>query len=86
MSSTNQRTPIWDADMDGVHVDIDQCQNTVPGMTVNAQGCVEMFSDNFEIEVFGESCKDKKQWGHSYKRRKNAQVQPNGRNGGNYGF
>ncbi|MFL9830621.1 pectinesterase family protein [Flavobacterium sp. ST-87] len=49
-----------DSDNDGVPDSKDLCPNTTSGGVVDANGCFTLASDNFSIEVIGESCKDKK--------------------------
>lgn len=49
-----------DDDGDGVMNTKDLCSNTTLGATVDRNGCFTLPSDNFSIEVIGESCKDKK--------------------------
>lgn len=49
-----------DDDGDGVMNTKDVCPNTTSGAAVDANGCFTLASDNFSIEVVGESCKDKK--------------------------
>ncbi len=48
-----------DDDGDGVRNDVDQCPNTVPGVTVDSNGCEVLAADNFTIEVISETCPDK---------------------------
>ncbi|MEY2869065.1 MAG: hypothetical protein RIR01_1545, partial [Bacteroidota bacterium] len=49
-----------DDDNDGVKNNLDLCPNTALGATVDANGCFILSSDNFTIEVVGESCVGKK--------------------------
>lgn len=48
-----------DIDGDGVTDEIDTCPNTPTGVTVNANGCIILPSNNFNIEVKSETCPDK---------------------------
>lgn len=48
-----------DDDNDGVKNNIDLCPNTTAGATVDASGCYVLPSNNFSIEVVGETCPDK---------------------------
>lgn len=48
-----------DSDGDGVPNSSDVCPNTPTGQTVNANGCIVIGSNNFTIEVLGETCPDK---------------------------
>ena len=50
-----------DSDNDGVMDTDDLCPNTMEGIAVNATGCpiFNLASNNFEIEVVGETCVDK---------------------------
>jgi hypothetical protein len=49
----------FDDDRDGVLNSIDLCENTPIGAIVDAQGCLLLPSDNFNIEVISETCPDK---------------------------
>jgi len=48
-----------DDDGDGVMNDKDLCPNTASGTNVNANGCFYLPSNNFAIEIIGETCTDK---------------------------
>ncbi|MDP3312314.1 thrombospondin type 3 repeat-containing protein [Lutibacter sp.] len=48
-----------DDDGDGIMNDKDLCPNTASGTNVNANGCFFLPSNNFSIEVIGETCVDK---------------------------
>jgi len=48
-----------DEDNDGVMNDIDLCPNTPLNTNVDANGCFFLPSDNFNLEVIGETCSDK---------------------------
>ena len=45
-----------DVDGDGVFNDLDVCSNTPAGTSVDANGCLLLPSDNFNIEVISETC------------------------------
>ena len=47
-----------DEDGDGILNDVDTCPNTPLGEIVNADGCRLLSSDNFTIQVIGETCPD----------------------------
>jgi len=49
-------TPTGDDDNDGVDNAKDLCLNTTAGVMVNASGCFTLPSNNFTIEVTGETC------------------------------
>ncbi len=51
-----------DSDGDNVADSIDLCPNTFPGTSVNSTGCpiFTLPANNFNVEVIGETCKDKK--------------------------
>lgn len=49
-----------DDDNDGVPNDKDLCPNTPAGVTVDANGCFILPSDNFTVETVGETCAGKK--------------------------
>ena len=48
-----------DDDEDGVMNNLDTCPNTPSGTNVDANGCFFLPSNNFSIEVVGETCPDK---------------------------
>ena len=50
---------INDLDGDGVLNTFDLCPNTPTGTNVDTNGCLLLSSDNFNIEVIGETCSDK---------------------------
>lgn len=56
---TSEEVDENDTDGDGVLNEIDNCPNTITGVTVNAFGCELLASDNFNIEVISETCPDK---------------------------
>lgn len=51
---------LLDTDNDGVLNQNDQCPNTPSGAAVNTNGCITVPSNNFTIEVKGETCPGKK--------------------------
>ena len=59
MGNTCDLTPTGDDDNDGVDNSIDLCPNTTVGSIVNANGCLTLPSNNFDIEVTSETCPDK---------------------------
>ena len=48
-----------DDDKDGVKNGLDQCPNTIDGGNVNELGCLELPSNNYNIQTTGETCVDK---------------------------
>ncbi|GGK39822.1 MULTISPECIES: endonuclease [Flavobacteriaceae] len=52
-------TPTGDVDNDGVDNAMDQCNNTTPGVNVDASGCFTLPANNFTIETISETCPDK---------------------------
>ena len=48
-----------DTDGDGVINTLDGCPNTPAGTTVNANGCLSLPSDNFNVQAIGETCQGK---------------------------
>lgn len=50
---------INDSDLDGVTNDMDICPNTPPGKSVDANGCLILNSNNFNIKVISETCPNK---------------------------
>ena len=48
-----------DTDGDGVLNTLDLCPNTPAGTTVDANGCLSLPSDNFNVQVISETCPDK---------------------------
>ena len=54
-----ESTTDLDSDNDGVIDANDNCPNTIAGTPVDANGCALLASDNFKIEVIGETCPDK---------------------------
>ena len=52
-------TPTGDDDNDGVDNAVDLCSNTSSGSIVDANGCLTLSSNNFEIEVTSETCPDR---------------------------
>ncbi len=52
-------TPTGDDDIDGVDNSFDICPDSTTGSIVDANGCLILPSDNFEIEVTSETCPGK---------------------------
>lgn len=50
---------IDDIDGDGILDTLDVCPNTPEGAEVDASGCLVLPSDNFKLEIIGETCPDK---------------------------